>query len=74
MFNQGVARTLHGPLPAETAQHPANERRLARAELARQRDDHAAAQPARERRAGGDRGRRIGEMAMRRFYNDSLAG
>ena len=51
MFKQRVGRALHRPLPAQSAQHAARERRLAGAELARQRHHHAAREPAGERAA-----------------------
>ena len=61
MFNQRIARTLDRTRPAERAQASANQRRLAGAEVARQRHDHAAVERAREPRT-----RRFGRGGSRR--------
>jgi hypothetical protein len=42
MFNQRVRRALDRPFDAAFAQQPADERRLPRAELTSERDDHSA--------------------------------
>ena len=51
MLNQRVRRALHRPLDATCAQQPAHERRLAAAEFALQRHEHATLQVRREARA-----------------------
>ena len=70
MFNHGEGRALHRPRPAERAQHAAHQRRLARAELARQRDDHPAGERAARaaRRRARSRRRRAGERRSWRAH------
>ena len=58
MFNQRVSGAFDRARPAQCAQAAADQRGLAGAEVAGQRDDHSAAERRREPRAG--RGRRVG--------------
>jgi epoxyqueuosine reductase len=69
MFNQGVAGTLDRPAPAQGAQQATYQGGLARAKLAGQGHDHAAAQSWRQQGAGTRGGVGVGQIALQRFYN-----
>ena len=64
MFNQRVRRTLDGSSDAAGAQQTADERCLAAAEIAAQRDDHPARHGGRDRGATGFGRGSVGEMQL----------
>ena len=73
MFNYRVARTLDGAGVTEAAQDAARQRRLAGAELAFERHQHAAVQRGRERATGAQRGVGIRKQRLARRHHRARA-
>ncbi len=70
MFNQSEGRAFDRAAPTQCPQRAANERRLAGAQLARDRDDHATAHRARDRCARSRRRRCVGKFEFQSHRGD----
>ena len=71
MFKQNIAGALDRAAPSQSPEHSADERCLARTELAGQRDDHPATQAARKSSSGQQGGIGVGKELAALFYNQA---